>query len=441
MRLGAAGSRRIAAAAALAAVVAAATVVVITTRSPASPGGGRGDAATTSGAARVQRRDLVKTDTEAGTLSHPGGRTVYNRLAGTITWLPRVGELIRPGHALFEVDGRPVVLMGGTTPAYRPLSAGDGAGADIEQLNRDLVALGFDDGAIVVDDVWQAATTYGVKLLQRSLGETETGRLTLGQVVFLPGPQLVSSREATVGSTGADTAARVAPRSSQFVELVKKDPHADALSALTARINAQGAQLRAQAAQIKALASRLRAERRRPSPHHHQPSPGGGSPPTGAGATPVLQVTSPRVVVTVELSASSQSEATVGGRVTVEMPAGGTVGGRITAVSVVAQGSRGGGQGGSSPTVPVTITLSGHRHAAGLDQAPVSVTFAQAVARHVLSVPVTALEATSGGRYAVQSAGASRRLIAVRTGLFAAGYVQISGRGIHPGLRVTDSQG
>jgi hypothetical protein len=95
----------------------------------------------------------------------------------------------------------------------------------------------------------------------------------------------------------------------------------------------------------------------------------------------------------------------------------------------------------SGSTIPVTISLS-RRHAhAGLDQATVSVYFEHARANHVLSVPVTALLATPGGRYAVQAAAAPHRLIPVTTGLFAAGYVQISGREIHPGLQVTDSQG
>jgi hypothetical protein len=54
---------------------------------------------------------------------------------------------------------------------------------------------------------------------------------------------------------------------------------------------------------------------------------------------------------------------------------------------------------------------------------------------------VTALLATSGEQYALREAAAPHRLLAVHTGLFAAGYVQISGPGIHAGLRVTDSQG
>jgi hypothetical protein len=59
----------------------------------------------------------------------------------------------------------------------------------------------------------------------------------------------------------------------------------------------------------------------------------------------------------------------------------------------------------------------------------------------VLSVPVTALVATAGGGYSVQETAAPEKLIPVTTGLFAAGYVQISSPGIYPGLQVTDSQG
>ena len=164
-----------------------------------------------------------------------------------------------------------------------------------------------------------------------------------------------------------------------------------------------------------------------------------------------MTTSSTKLVVTVDLSASSQSEATIGERVGVEMPDGSTVGGHVTAVSPVAQastsGAGGGGAGGNGgsgsggSTVPVTIVLDRRARGGGLDQASVSVNFVQRKARHVLSVPVTALLATSGSSFAVQEADRPRRLIPVTTGLFAAGYVEISGSGIHPGLRVTDSQG
>jgi hypothetical protein len=169
-----------------------------------------------------------------------------------------------------------------------------------------------------------------------------------------------------------------------------------------------------------------------------------------------MTTSSTQLVVTVDLDATKQSEAKVGEKVTVEMPGGNTAGGTITAVSPVAQSSSGNGNGSgngsgsgagngnggtSTATIPVTITLSGHPRGGGLDQAAVSVSFAQARARNVLSVPVTALLATGGGGYAVQQAAAPHTFIPVTTGLYAAGYVEISGPRIYSGLQVTDSQG
>ena len=72
---------------------------------------------------------------------------MYNRLSGTITWLPAVGQLTRPGQTLYRVNGRPVVLFDGALPAYRALTAEDSDGRDILQLNSDLVQMGFADGA------------------------------------------------------------------------------------------------------------------------------------------------------------------------------------------------------------------------------------------------------------------------------------------------------
>ncbi len=131
---------------------------------------------------------------------------------------------------------------------------------------------------------------------------------------------------------------------------------------------------------------------------------------------------------------------------TVALPDGEEVPGTVTAVSAVAQAATGSQStettgGTASSTVPVTVTLHGRHAGAALDEAQVSVNFVGAVARNVLSVPVTALLATGGARYALQEAASPHRVIPVTTGLFAAGDVQVSGAGIHPGLQVSDSQG
>jgi hypothetical protein len=504
----------------LALLVAAAVVVAVvaSNRGPANPGSGAGTTAT--GAATVRRRNLVATDTESGTLSYADSQTVYNRLSGTITWVPQVGQVIHAGQTLFDVDNKPVLLMDGGTPAYRELSAADISGPDVYELNRNLVRLGYDPDGIVVDDEWQDATTAGIDQLQDHLGETETGMLTLGQVVFLPGPQMVQTVDTTTGSTAASyspgstrsnplfvdydadtstnttadtstgttpdtsttpgsntgttgtttnptTTTTTAPETSTTPKAKSKPPrsNADNLSRRTLEALMRLVQEQQRALQAEERASHTPASSTGNTPKKSSDTgnddkdsantpktdgsgdTGNGNSGTGS-ATAVLSTSSTKLVVTVDLGASSQSEAKIGEKVSVEMPDGSTVGGRITAVSPVAQSSSDDGNGDSgnsgdsgSSTVPVTIVLDKRASGGGLDQASVSVDFVQSKASHVLSVPVTALLATSGSTFAVQEASRPHRLIHVQTGLFAAGYVEISGPGIHSGLQVTDSQG
>jgi hypothetical protein len=89
-RLSGGRRRRIGAALALIAVVAVVVIIVLSSGS-SSPSNAAANASTATGAATVQRRNLVETDTESGTLSYADPQTVYNRLSGTITWLPNVG--------------------------------------------------------------------------------------------------------------------------------------------------------------------------------------------------------------------------------------------------------------------------------------------------------------------------------------------------------------
>jgi len=169
---------RITATLALVVAVVGVVAVVLATQSP-SPANGSSSRNQTSGSATVQRRDLVQTDTESGTLSFASPQTVYNRLSGTITWLPAVGQVIKPGQALYKAGNEPAILMNGTTPAYRDLNSSDTAGPDVLELNRNLVRLGFNAGAIVQDDEWQAATTEGVDRDRRP--DAGAGRVPAGR--------------------------------------------------------------------------------------------------------------------------------------------------------------------------------------------------------------------------------------------------------------------
>lgn len=168
---------------------------------------------------------------------------------------------------------------------------------------------------------------------------------------------------------------------------------------------------------------------------------------TVAGGGEVLATSSTRRVVEVELEVSKQSLVRRGGRVRVTLPGGDEAGGRIASVGRAARtkgGAGGDDEGGGSgqdeqePVIDVTIALSSARGTHGLDRAPVTVDLASRVERRALSVPVTALLAQPGGRYAVELVGrdGKRRTVAVETGFFADGYVAVSGRGLRPGMRV-----
>jgi peptidoglycan hydrolase-like protein with peptidoglycan-binding domain len=143
---------------------------------------------------------------------------------------------------------------------------------------------------------------------------------------------------------------------------------------------------------------------------------------------PLASVTSTRQVVTVPLDAEKQTLARPGERVTVTLPSGRTVRGRVTDVGKVATKSR------DSTTIAVTVAL---RHGPNLDQAPVDVGFAAERRRGVLAVPVKALLARQGGGYAVELP--DRRLIPVTPGLFADDYVEVSGA-LHVGERVVTAE-
>jgi hypothetical protein len=155
--------------------------------------------------ATVKRQTISSQTPVSATLGYAGSYGVVNHASGTYTWLPAVGQVISQGKALYRVDDKPVVLLYGSTPAYRPLSAG-ATGADVKELNADLVALGDATSSQLspTSDCFGWATTAALEKLQAALGVTQSGTLTLGQAAFLPGPARVTTVAATLGGpTGA----------------------------------------------------------------------------------------------------------------------------------------------------------------------------------------------------------------------------------------------
>ena len=144
--------------------------------------------------------------------------------------------------------------------------------------------------------------------------------------------------------------------------------------------------------------------------------------------------------VTVDLEADRQELAHAGDDVTVEMPNGKTVHGRVSDVGKVATHPA---SEEEDPTIEVTISLRGREaRGSGFDQAPVDVGFARERRKDVFAVPVTALLARTGGGFAVEAVDADggRRLVPVEPGMYAEDYVEVSGSGLREGMRVVTAQ-
>ena len=328
--------------------------------------------------ATVTRGTITVSEQDPGTIGYAGGFTVYSVAAGTVTWLPAAGAVIRPGGRLFAVDGQDVVLMRGATPAWRAFFPGMSDGADVAELQRNLVALGYDPyHAITPGDHYDWATQAAIERWQLAEGWLPDGQIALGQVAFLPGPVRVAALASGAGATVAAGAPVLTGTS--VTEVVTVALPSSERSAVTAgqRVTITLPDGAATTGRVRGLA------------------PAAASAPTG--------------------SSGSGSGTSSGG------------------------GSGSGSGTGAPPTVGILVSLDHQAAAAGLDGAQVQVAIATQVQRDALVTPISALLARPGGGFEVTVVtGATRRNVPVQTGLFddLDGTVAISGPGIAAGTRV-----
>lgn len=151
--------------------------------------------------------------------------------------------------------------------------------------------------------------------------------------------------------------------------------------------------------------------------------------------TDVLTYTGNTRVVTVDLDVADQRLATVGAEVTVTLPDGTTVPGKITKTRTIIKTAE--GNQPADTKIRTTVRVEDEKTLSGLDQASVAVGFTGSQADNVLTVPVAALLALAEGGYGVQLVeGGGTRIVAVETGLFAQGRVEVSGAGLKEGMLV-----
>ncbi len=289
----------------------------------------------------VEERTLRVTEELGGVLGYGEERPISAGAPGTLTAWPDAGKRLERGETLFAVNAEPTVLLYGEVPAWRAIEDGV-RGPDVEQLERNLVELGYGDG-LEVDETWDTDTTEAVEAWQEDAGMRVDGRVDLGEIVFEPDAVIVAGVEVSRGGS------------------------------------------------------------------------------VGPG-TPVLRVTGTERVITVSLPADRRDGIDEGDGVEVELADGTVVEATVAEIDPTAAT----GQDGSQ-TYGMRLTLD--YADAGATDGPVWVRLVRQERDDVLAVPVDALLALLEGGYAVErmtDAGPTE-LVPVEVGLFAGGWVEVSG--------------
>lgn len=340
--------------------------------------GGSGDPAPDAGSAAtapVEVRTLSQTEQVDGTLDFGEPRGVAAGAAGTVTGVAAAGSTVDRGDTLFAIDQHPTVLLVGDIPMYRDLAAGVDDGPDVAQLEENLAALGHTDGgSMTVDEHFDASTADAVAAWQEARGVEVTGTVARADAVFLPAA-------ARVADAAVDPGALVQP------------------------------------------------------------------------GTTVLHHTGSTRVVRAEIEPGQADIVHVDDAVTVTLPDGTEVAGTVATVAEGASSSQGAGgsegatagSGGAdappeedAATVEVTVALDDQAAAEAYTTASVEVELTGRQREDVLAVPVTALVALAGGGYALEVArdGGPTELVPVDPGMYADGYVEVTGEGIEEGIDV-----
>jgi peptidoglycan hydrolase-like protein with peptidoglycan-binding domain len=146
---------------------------------------------------RVRRMDLVATEQVTGALGYGSAPILVNHLAGTYTAIPEEGAIVRPGQSLFAVDGQPVTLLHGATPAWRAFTPGMSNGPDIAQLQAALASQVAP--TLRVDGHYGRATVAAVRVWRAGRALPPDDGIPFGLVAFFPDAVRVGAHDIQVG--------------------------------------------------------------------------------------------------------------------------------------------------------------------------------------------------------------------------------------------------
>ena len=361
----------------------AATVIAWLPRQPA-PAAEGADIST----ATITRGTLVEVANVSGTLGYGPEHPVESRLSGTVTALAAVGSTVVRGKALFRIDDKPVILLYGGLPAYRDLTAGHPAPTP--------------------DPTGGAGTP----------GSGPPGPGTGGGGASDPAAAVPASKGADVkefeenlkalGYSGFTVDDAFTEQTAQAVRRWQKDLGLDPTGVV-------------ELGRVIYASGPVRVAQQTASP--------------GAVATgPVLTCTGTTRLVTADVPVRQEALAKVNTNVTIVLPSGDEVPGTVRSVAGPPADQAAQGQ---EPTVSAIVSADDPAAVDGLDDGPAQVRFKVQQRTNVLMVPVGALLALAEGGYGLEIIeNGSTRVVAVNTGLFANGNVEVSGPDIHAGMVV-----
>jgi len=412
----------------------------------------------------ITRTTLVDTKKVSGTLGYGDLTPISATLPGTLTWIAPVGSTVKRGEPLFKVNEQPVVALYGSVPLYRTVR--DGAeGADVQQFEQNLAELGYT--GFTVDATYTSDTAAAVRTWQADLGLPETGTIELGQVVFTPGDVQIAEHIARVGDIFSGSSVSVinsytdfaqgaielrdaresydkAANYLKYLQTSQKIPQTETRLFLRSTRNGWKYETKTKAfkgpapedwiIEAKNDLALKKAKLEDVQRNYDSLKNGKEQEVLSGGGVPVLSYTGTTKLVTVELDVDDQALAVEGRKVTVTIPGGDSVEGEISQVGTVATSTS---SAASDARIEVTITIANQEALGSLTAAPMDVDFVSAERKDVLAVPVAALLALPKGGFGVQVVeGNTTRIVAVKTGMFAAGRVEVSGEGIAEGMMV-----
>ncbi|GAA0626533.1 peptidoglycan-binding protein [Kribbella sandramycini] len=320
----------------------------------------------------ITRTTLSRSKELAGQLGYGGSSTVKGKATGTITWLPKASTTVGRGEVLYRVDDKPVVLFYGSTPLFRPVGK-------------------------AAPPASPPPTSPPVKDKPLSGPDVRVVKQNLTALGFLPNTTTDKLTDATTKAV------------KKWQESLDQQP--------TGVIDPATVVVLPGAVRINALKAAL------------------GDP----AAADVLDITSTEKVVTLSFDADATEGIKAGVKVKLNLPSGKTTSGTIRSISTDATPPPDGGpsDGTKKPQLAATIGLANQTDSKGLDSGPVQVVVPGPSHKNVLVVPVAALLALREGGYAVQVvSGTTTTLVAVETGMFADGNVEITGDGLQEGQKV-----